>query len=147
MNPSKYKSISMRKNAWELATSLSKSLVPNLELSRSQVVEIALERMSKDIGNIEFDVTINRAKIKEIRKKAPDPQYVGTVSTKAEAILRNKNIFYHRCVAKDKLTLQQLGTCYNLSRERVRQIQEQMEIEVSSQTLKPTTEVKHASNN
>ena len=54
MNPSKYKSISMRKNAWELATSLSKSLVPNLELSRSQVVEIALERMSKDIGNIEF---------------------------------------------------------------------------------------------
>ena len=142
MDASKYKSVSMRKNAWELATVLSKSLVPNVELSRSQTVEIALQRMSKDIGTIEFDVTLHRAKIREIRTKAPDPEYIGTPSTDAEVIARNKNIFHHRCVAKDKLTLQQLGTCYNLSRERVRQIQDN---EVSSKTLKQTNEEKHAS--
>ena len=145
MDASKYKSVSMRKNAWELATVLSKSLVPNVELSRSQTVEIALQRMSKDIGTIEFDVTLNRAKIREIRTKAPDPEYIGTPSTDAEVIARNKNIFHHRCVAEDKLTLQQLGTSYNLSRERVRQIQELMENEVSSKTLKQTNEEKHAS--
>jgi len=146
MNPSKYKSISMRKNVWELATALSKSIVPNLELSRSQTVEIALERMSKDIGNIEIDVTLNRPKIREIKPKAPELDYVGSAVTHAEVTARNNVIYKRRVIDKD-LTLQQLGTCYNLSRERVRQIQERMENEVSTETLKQTNEEKHASNN
>jgi len=145
VNPSKYKSVSMRKNAWELATALSKSLVPNLEISRSQTVEIALYRMSKDIGTIEFDVRFKKAKLREMKPKAPDPEYIGTPSTDAEVLVRNENIFHHRCVVEDKLTLQQLGTCYNLSRERVRQIQEQMENEVSTETLTQTNKEKHAS--
>ena len=135
----------MRKNAWELATALSKSLVPNLEISRSQTVEIALYRMSKDIGTIEFDVRFKKAKLREMKPKTPDPEYIGTPSTDDEVLVRNENIFHHRCVADNKLTLQQLGTCYNLSRERVRQIQEQMENEVSTETLTQTNKEKHAS--
>ena len=39
---------------------------------------------------------------------------------------RNKAIYYHRVLASKKKTLQELGTMFNLSRERVRQIQEQV---------------------
>jgi len=148
MNPSKYKSVSMRKDAWELATVLSKSIVPNVSISRSQVVEIALKRMSKDINNnIDIDVKLKKVNEPKLNLKAPDPKYVGTVTTHAEVLARNTSIYYFRCLAPVKMTLQQLGTCYNLSRERVRQIQERMENEVSAETLKQTQEDKHASNN
>ena len=39
---------------------------------------------------------------------------------------RNKAIYYHRVLASKKKTLQELGTMFNISRERVRQIQEQV---------------------
>jgi len=36
---------------------------------------------------------------------------------------RNKTIYYHRVISDKKKTLQELGTMFNISRERVRQIQ------------------------
>jgi DNA-directed RNA polymerase sigma subunit (sigma70/sigma32) len=152
----------MKVEAWDLCTKLSAQILPNTTFSRSQVVQFALTRLANDVKTINPNVTneggfvnnvgelcqpTDRDAERELRRnsKAPDPEYIGTPSTDAEVIARNKNIFHHRCVAKDKLTLQQLGTCYNLSRERVRQIQELMENEVSTETLKQTNEEKHAS--
>ena len=57
---------------------------------------------------------------------------------------RNKAIYYHRVLASKKKTLQELGTMFNLSRERVRQIQER---EVSTKKLNPQTQDKHANSN
>ena len=48
---------------------------------------------------------------------------VGTAITSDEIESRNKTIYQNRVVDK-KLTLQQLGTMYNITRERVRQIQQ-----------------------
>ena len=48
---------------------------------------------------------------------------VGTAITSDEIEARNKTIYQNRVVDK-KLTLQQLGTMYNITRERVRQIQQ-----------------------
>ena len=49
---------------------------------------------------------------------------VGTAITDVEIEARNKVIYQNRVVDK-KLTLQQLGTMYNITRERVRQIQQE----------------------
>ena len=66
-----------------------------------------------------------------------------STTTKEEIEARNKIIFENRIVAK-KLTLQQLGTMFNITRERVRQIQER---EVSTKKLNPQTQDKHADSN
>ena len=152
----------MKIEAWDLCTKLSAQILPNTTFSRSQVVQFALTRLANDVKTINPNVTneggfvnnvgelcqlTDRDAERELRRnsKAPDPDYVGTAVTHAEVTARNKVIYHHRCVAENKMTLQQLGTCYNLSRERVRQIQERMENEVSSKTLKQTNEEKHAS--
>ena len=49
---------------------------------------------------------------------------VGTAITDVEIEARNKVIYQNRVVDKN-LTLQQLGTMYNITRERVRQIQQE----------------------
>ncbi len=142
MNPSKYKSVSMGIKSWQLATELTKTILPNTTFSRSQVVTFALNRLARSVTTINPNITnewgfvnnvgeliqpTDRDAEREWRRKnlykAPDPEYVGTAVTHAEMIARNKAIYKHRVIDKD-LTLQQLGTCYNLSRERVRQIQE-----------------------
>ena len=146
MNSAKYKSVSMRYKAWEIATALSEKILPNAKLSRSQIVEIALHRWANEMKDKDPSFIIED--IAEANfKKQPDLPIVGQAVTHEEVECRNRTIYYHRCVAKNKLTLQQLGTMYNLTRERVRQIQERMENEVSTETLKPITEEKHASNN
>ena len=153
MNPSKYKSVCVKIEAWNLCTKLTTEILPNTIFSKSQVVEFALTKLANEVETINPNITneggfinnigkliqpIDRDAEREWRRinlyKAPDPEYVGTAVTYAEVIARNKAIFKHRVIDKD-LTLQQLGTCYNLSRERVRQIQEQMENEVSLKTL------------
>ena len=158
---SKYKSVSMRIEAWNLCTRLSAEILPNTTFSKSQVIQFALTRLANDVKTINPNVTseggfvnnvgrlvqpIDRDVEKELRSKAPEIDYVGTAVTHAEVTARNNVIYKRRVIDKD-LTLQQLGTCYNLSRERVRQIQERMESEVSTETLKQTNEEKHASNN
>jgi len=151
----------MKVEAWDLCTKLSAQILPNTIFSRSQVVQFALTRLANEVETINPNITneggfINnvgelglmkdRDAERELRRiklyKAPDPEYVGTAVTHAEVLARNKAIYKHRVIDKD-LTLQQLGTCYNLSRERVRQIQER---EVSSKTLNQQEE-KYASNN
>ena len=42
---------------------------------------------------------------------------------------RNNTIYYYRVVSNKKKTLQELGTMFNISRERVRQIQNKLTIE------------------
>ena len=50
MNPSKYKSVSMKIKSWEKATALSKKILPNATISRSQIVEIALDRLANEVS-------------------------------------------------------------------------------------------------
>ena len=147
MNPSKYKSVSMRKHAWEITTTLAEKMVPYGKMSRSQIVEIAINRLNHQVfkGEVLLETYSKPKKLHLVKVKLPEPAYVGTATTKEEIEARNKTIFENRVVAK-KLTLQQLGTMYNLSRERVRQIQEQQE--VSTKKLnQESKENKHANSN
>jgi len=147
MNPSKYKSVSMRKHSWNIATELAEKLVPYGKMSRSQIVEIAINRLHHQMykGEVSLETYSKPKKLHLVKVKLPEPAYVGTATTKEEIEARNKTIFENRVVAK-KLTLQQLGTMYNLSRERVRQIQEQQE--VSTKKLnQQSKDNKHANSN
>jgi len=49
MNPSKYKSVSMKIEAWDLCTKLSAQILTNTTFSRSQVVQFALTRLANDV--------------------------------------------------------------------------------------------------
>jgi hypothetical protein len=132
MNPLKYKSISMRKNAWDIVTALADKMLPYGKMSRSQIVEIAINRLHHQMykGEVSLDTYIKPKKLHFIKKKLPEPAHVGTAETKEEFDARNKAIYHNRIVAK-KLTLQQLGTMYNITRERVRQIEERIKFEIS----------------
>ena len=143
MNPSKYKSISMRKHSWNIATELAEKLVPYGKMSRSQVVEIALNRLNHQVfkGEVSADTYTKPKKLHLVKK--PEPAYVGTAITPDEIKSRNRIIFENRVVANN-LTLQQLGTMFNITRERVRQLQER---EVSTKKLNPQTQDKHANSN
>ena len=136
----------MRLKAWEIATALSQKILPNAKLSRSQIVEIALHRWANEVKDKDPSFIIEDMAEANFRKQ-PDLPVVGTAVTHEEVVARNNAIYHHRCVAEKKLTLQQLGTMYNLTRERVRQIQERKEAEVSFEALKQTNEVVHASDN
>ena len=145
MNPSKYKSISMRKHSWDIVTELADKIIPYGKMSRSQVVEIAINRLNHQVfkGEVLLDTYSKPKKLHLVKEKLPEPAYVGTATTKEEIEARNKTIFENRVVAK-KLTLQQLGTMFNITRERVRQIQER---EVSTKKLNPQPQDKHANSN
>ena len=146
MNPSKFKSVSMRINSWELCTAISKQMFNGVVLSKSQIVELALRRMANTMETDNPNLTTKQfEEIQQSRIKQPDLPVVGNAVTHEEVIARNEAIVHHRIYADNKLTLQQLGTMYNITRERVRQIQDRHE--VSIKTLKQNQEEKHASNN
>ena len=146
MNPSKFKSVSMRINSWELCTAISKQMFNGVILSKSQIVELALRRMANTMETDNPNLTTKQfEEIQQSRIKQPDLPVVGNAVTHDQVIARNKAIVHHRIYADNKLTLQQLGTMYNITRERVRQIQDRHE--VSIKTLKQNQEEKHASNN
>ena len=136
----------MKKHSWDIATELAEKIIPHGKMSRSQIVEIAINRLKHQVVRGEVSAnTFNQQPKKLLHLvKKPEPAYVGTATTKEEIEARNKTIFENRVVAK-KLTLQQLGTMYNLSRERVRQIQEQQE--VSTKTLNQQPKETQANNN
>jgi len=48
MNPAKYKSVSMSIDNWEIASKLSNLIVPNVTLSKSKVVQLALGRLADE---------------------------------------------------------------------------------------------------
>jgi len=153
MNPLKYKSVSMKKHSWDIATALAAQMIPYGTMSRSQVVEIAINRLNHQVFKGEVSADTFRQQPKKlnniIKIKLPEPAYVGTATTKEEIEARNKTIFENRVVAK-KLTLQQLGTMYNISRERVRQIQDSVSLymhEVSIKKLKQEPKEKNANTN
>ena len=124
----------MRKHSWDIATALADKMIPYGKMSRSQIVEIAINKLHHQVskGEVTADTFNKQYKILHLVKK-PEPAYVGTATTKEEIEARNKTIFENRVVAK-KLTLQQLGTMYNITRERVRQIQEQYEVSFKTLT-------------
>jgi DNA-directed RNA polymerase sigma subunit (sigma70/sigma32) len=132
----------MRLKAWEIATALSQKILPNAKLSRSQIVEIALHRWANEMKDKDPSFIIEDMAEANFRKQ-PDLPVVGTAVTYEEVKARNKAIVHHRLYADNKLTLQQLGTMYNITRERVRQIQDRHQ--VSTETLKQTNKEKHAS--
>ena len=41
----------MKIGSWNKATELSKKILPNATISRSQIVEIALDRLSNEVSN------------------------------------------------------------------------------------------------
>ena len=156
MSPLKYKSVSLRIKAWELCTKISEQMVDGITMSRSQIVEIALTRMMNGMTDKFEDHNLTASQFKDIQtsvKKQPDLPVVGTAVTHEQVTARNEAIIHHRIYAPVKLTLQQLGTMYNITRERVRQIEERFRdevsskigIEVSTETLKQTNKEKHAS--
>ena len=157
MNPSFYKSVSMRKNAWDTVASLAEKILPYGKISKSQVVEIAINRLNHQLfkGEVlgDFLDTYNKQPKKlHLVKKLPEPEYVGTAITRDEIYSRNRVIYHSRVLADRKLTLQQLGTMYNITRERVRQIQAfqthvHKQQEVSTKKLNQQPKEKHASNN
>jgi|18_taG_2_1085343.scaffolds.fasta_scaffold93903_2 DNA-directed RNA polymerase sigma subunit (sigma70/sigma32) len=146
MNPSKYKSVSMGIKSWQLATELTKTILPNTTFSRSQVVTFALNRLARSVTTINPNITneggfVNnvgeliqlteresqkrrREKMERLQSKKFPLAVVGTAITHDEIVARNKTIYHHRVLADEKLTLQELGTMFNITRERVRQIQE-----------------------
>jgi DTW domain-containing protein YfiP len=48
MNPSKYKSVSMSIDNWRIATQLSNLIIPNVTISKSKVVQLALKRLADE---------------------------------------------------------------------------------------------------
>ena len=122
----------MRKNAWDIVTALADKMMPYGKMSRSQIVEIAINRLHHQMykGEVSLETYSKPKKLHFMKEKLPEPEYVGTAETKEEFDARNKAIYHNRIVAK-KLTLQQLGTMYNITRERVRQIEEKIKFEIS----------------
>ena len=157
MNPSKYKSVSMGIKSWEIATELTKTILPNTTFSRSQVIEFALNRLARSVTTINPNITneggfvnnvgeliqaTERESHKRRREKMERLQLakkfplavVGTAITRDEIVARNKTIYHHRVLAEEKLTLQELGTMFNLTRERVRQIQQKVSKDTNENT-------------
>ena len=164
----KYKNVSLSKETYEQLKKQSTSIV-DVDLSLSKTVELAsniLQGIMEDKdwvkplrGTPAYQaykkklLTETYGQIKSLspyetmRKVSEDNKVVvapvGTAITDVEIEARNKVIYQNRVVDK-KLTLQQLGTMYNISRERVRQIQDH---EVSNKKLNQQPKEKHASNN
>jgi len=116
------------------------------ECMQTGLIPTAFNKLEPEVKKVRFD-SIRKKLHNLVKLKFPTIlRVVGkTAITKDEIEARNKTIYHHRIVADNKLTLQQLGKMYNITRERVRQIQEQQE--VSAKKLEQQQEVTHASNN
>ena len=150
---SRYKNASLSISTMELIKKQAKEICP-VELSISKTIEHNCRFYEKYKHLVKPDDTLITSRFRHgmgknsehklhLVRKLPDPAYVGTATTKDEIKSRNRIIFENR-VASNNLTLQQLGTMFNITRERVRQIQEH---EVSNKKLNPQTQDKHANSN
>ena len=145
---SKYANISLPIKTYQRIQSQSEKLC-GVKLSCSQTVTHAINLVEEcmETGLIptafhKLEPTAKKFRFSSIRNKLKNLinptvptvlTVVGTAVTNDEIEARNKVIYHNRVVADRKMTLQQLGTMYNITRERVRQIQEKYE--VSHQTL------------
>ena len=93
---------------------------------------ISLEKldMIKDALNVSFSLilseqfyNINKNTKTDYHSLYTNGKYYSHLRTPKEIYERNKTIYYHRVISDKKKTLQELGTMFNISRERVRQIQ------------------------
>jgi len=154
---SRYKNASLSISTMELIKKQAKEICP-VELSISKTIEHNCRFYEKYKHLVKPDDTLitsrfrhgmgknSEHKLHLVKVKLPDPAYVGTATTKDEIKSRNRIIFENRVVSNN-LTLQQLGTMFNITRERVRQIQEH---EVSIKKLNQqqvSEEKKHANSN
>ena len=101
------------------------------ECMATGLVPTAFNKLEPEAKKFRFSSIRNKLKNLLKPNLTVVPTYVGTAITDAEIEARNKAIYHNRVIADRKLTLQQLGTMYNITRERVRQIQD----EVSPKTL------------
>ena len=142
---SKYKNASLSISTMELIKKQAKEICP-VELSISKTIEHNCRFYEKYKHLVKPDDTLITSRFRHgmgknsehklhLVRKLPEPKYVGTATTKDEIKSRNRIIFENRVVAKN-LTLQQLGTMFKISRERVRQIQDH---EVSIKKLNKET--------
>ena len=150
---SRYKNASLSISTMELIKKQAKEICP-VELSISKTIEHNCRFYEKYKHLVKPDDTLITSRFRHgtgknsehklhLVRKLPEPKYVGTATTKDEIKSRNRIIFENRVVSNN-LTLQQLGTMFNITRERVRQIQEH---EVSNKKLNPQTQDKHANSN
>ena len=56
MNKLKYKSVAINIGTWNKATDIAQRIVPNTTLSRSKIVEIAIDRLLQSIPAINNNV-------------------------------------------------------------------------------------------
>ena len=156
---SKYANISLPIKTYEKIQAQSEKLC-GVKLSCSQTVTHAINLVDECMGSgliptafNHLEPEVKKVRFQSIRKKLHNlvklkfPSILRVVPktaiTKDEIEARNNTIYQNRVVA-NKMTLQQLGTMYNISRERVRQIQDH---EVSTKKLNQQPKEKHASNN
>tara|TARA_R100000963_G_C4594345_1_gene70396 strand:- start:42 stop:515 length:474 start_codon:yes stop_codon:yes gene_type:complete len=85
---------------------------------------------------------INHKATTEYHSLYTNGRYYSHLSSQ-EFVERGKTIHYYRVIAAEKKTLQELGNMFNISRERVRQIQNEI---VKRQLDKQTREVNESTN-
>jgi DNA-directed RNA polymerase sigma subunit (sigma70/sigma32) len=118
---SRYKNASLNIETMELLKKQSKTIC-EAPLSITKTIEHCAKFYEKHKDFIQ-----KNTKIKSEAKKEIVLDYDGKIfedHVYAETVPRNDAIHYHRVLAKKKKTLQELGTIFGISRERVRQIQE-----------------------
>ena len=98
-------------------------------------LNISLDKleMIKDALNVSFSLilskqfyNINKNTTTDYHSLYTNGKYYSHLRTPKEIYERNKTIYYHRVISDKKKTLQELGTMFNISRERVRQIQNEI---------------------
>ena len=98
-------------------------------------LNISLDKleMIKDALNVSFSLilskqfyNINKNTTTDYHSLYTNGKYYSHLRTPKEIYERNKTIYYHRVISDEKKTLQELGTMFNISRERVRQIQNEI---------------------
>ena len=89
--------------------------------------------MIKDALNVSFSLklsknfyNINHKATTDYNSLYSNGKYYSHLKTPKEIYERNKMIYYYRVISDEKKTLQELGTMFNISRERVRQIQNEI---------------------
>ena len=87
----------------------------------------------KEVLNVSFSLILSK-NFYDINHKATtdynslytNGKYYSHLRTPKEIYERNKTIYYYRVISDEKKTLQELGTMFNISRERIRQIQNEI---------------------
>ena len=113
----------------------------NLSLNKLDILKEALNVSFSLILSKNF-YDINHKATTEYHSLYTNGRYYSHLSSQ-EFVERGKTIHYYRVIAAEKKTLQELGTMFNISRERVRQIQNEI---VKRQLNKQTREVNESTN-